>query len=483
MKQRATQLKEAVAKRWRQFVRGEQGNAPVLRRFAKNFSLSAGGSVASMLIGLGRTALLTKTLAVASFGKVLIVTDLFNFVMLFLDVRVHDVLYRFYPQFEEEGNREALRGLLLGGLLICLGLGLLVGGGMLLVAPWMASFFYDDPALASLFRVYAGAVVFSAFTGFYTPILRIHDRFSSIIIPQVLGNAVTLCALLVYILGLGGRALDVIVMAFAAGLVLQAVPPLVMALRLTAPYLRRPSGGRGAWQALAPYKRELKSTLYQTNIAGYLKLGSEQGGAFLLGVLSTPEQVALYGIARQFSKPLAMLQGNIQTAITPEVFTLYAKDKKRQLYALVKRFVTGKLVLGGLALGAAFLLARPLILLIAKPEYLAAIPVFYVFVTTVYVTFVALTFYPLTVAMGRLKRRNLFVAARFVYLGVAAALGLDALRLSAAQLAGSLTTRLGADLFVFGALRDAAGEEEGSSDEGNTPQNVKDELIAQETSS
>jgi O-antigen/teichoic acid export membrane protein len=431
-------------------------SAGVLTRFVRNFSLSAGGSAANILIGVARTALLTKTLPVESYGRILIVVDLFRFVKMFVDVRVSDVLYKYLPAFEESNSETAAKGLLVLGLTICAVLGGVVAGGIFFTSEWIAKSFYEDANLSSGFRIYAAGVVFAAFSGFYRPILRLRDRFSLLIVPQVLGQFVTLVFLGVYLLGVGGRQFNLIIAAFAGGMLIRSLVPLVAALRLSAPHLSGWWKLRDEWKALSPYRQELVATLWQTNLAGYLKLGSQQGGGFLLGVLSTPRQVALYGIARQLARPLKVLQNNVQTAIAPEIFTLHAESEMSKLYSFTKGFLKAKAVVGGMALVAAFFLARPAVLLIAQPEYLEAVPVFWAMVSVTFVTFVTLTLYPLTVAMGKLTRRNLCMGARFVYIGGAATLGLDAFKMAVAQFAGALTTAAGADVPTFLQLKHAA---------------------------
>jgi O-antigen/teichoic acid export membrane protein len=423
-----------------------QADATLLKRFGKNFSISAAGSVASALLAFGRTVLLAKMLPVEGYGRILIVLDLFAFLILFLDLRIHDVLYRFYPAFEEQGRPQAVATLLAAGLLACLGLGLVLSGSLFLLAPWMASTIYDAPVLGPMLQVYAVAVIFSAFKGFYVPVLRIRDRFSAIVVPDVVANLVVVGALAVYFVGLGARGLLGVVVVFAVAEMVRTLPPLVMALRCEWGRLR---DERKHLSTLQSDRKAILSTLWHTNLTGYLKLGSEQGGAFLLGVLSTPTQVALYGIARQLTRPLIMLQGNVQTAVAPEIFTLAAQRKYEQLRRLVNRFLVAKLAIGISIMAAALFLARPVILMVAKPEYMAAAPIFLVICATIVLSFISLAFYPLTVALDRMLRRNVTVASRLLYLAGAVLTGLNAFSLALAQLAGSATTRLGCDLVVY----------------------------------
>ncbi len=173
-----------------QFFSGKRNT--VWQRVAKNFSITFIGSVVLIAIGLGRTAILTKSLTLDDYGRLLIVINLFLFLGAFLSVRVSDVIYRFYPQFKQQGDVNALRGLIALCFILTLAVGLIIGGGVYTLAPWIARKFYQDPTLAILFRVYAGAAIISAFSGIYTPILRLHYRFLLIMIPQILGGVSTL---------------------------------------------------------------------------------------------------------------------------------------------------------------------------------------------------------------------------------------------------------------------------------------------------
>jgi O-antigen/teichoic acid export membrane protein len=259
--------------------------------------------------------------------------------------------------------------------------------------------------------------------------------------------------LLVYLIVLGRTDLFWIVAIFAGAEVIRTVPPLVVALRYEWARLwwerKHPS-------TLAQERPAILSTLWHTNLAGYLKLGADQGGGFLLGILSTPTQLAIYGIARQLTRPLVMLQVNVQTALAPEVFTAAARKGYPQLLRLTRRFTAMKTGVAVVLLAGAVVFAEPIVLLVASPDYLGAVPVFYLMCAMVALTFSTLTFYPLTVALDHMLRRNVVEAIRFVFIGAAVASGLDALKMTAAQFAGSATTLLGSDLFVYRDLKQRA---------------------------
>lgn len=415
------------------------------RRVIRNLSVGVGGSGFAMVLALATTALVTRTISIDDFGRVMIVLDLFAFILMFLDLRVQDVLFRYFPDWRREAPRERVRALLVVSLTASAGLGIVVLAGAVSASPWIARAWYDDPSLAPLIRIYAIASMAAAFTGFSTAILRIHDRFSAVVVPQVIGWMVTLGFLLVYLLVLDGRELRVVIGGYAVGAFIRSAVPLVLSLNQVREWWGRRPGERSLWAALAGQKRALSGMFLQTNLTGYLKLGSDRGGAFLLGLLSSPAQVAIFGLARQLTAPLVMLQGNVQASVAPEIFELRAGKNYASLQRMIGLLTRSQVLTSlGLLLVAA-LGARPAILAVSGSQYLAAVPVFLVLFVAGLVNYSAVAFYPLAVALEKLKRRNLMASLRFVYLGIAALMGMTALTLSVVQLAGNVTTRVGAD--------------------------------------
>jgi O-antigen/teichoic acid export membrane protein len=229
---------------------------------------------------------------------------------------------------------------------------------------------------------------------------------------------------------------------------LQGIPPFLLALysvrhRLS---LRRLAQAK---QAFAPQRDRVFATLFQTNLVGYLTFGADAGGAFLLGVFASPTQVAYYGIATQLTRPFRILQNNITSVIVPEIVSLWGKEQVRRVYTLVKSYSSWAFVVGAVGALMLALLAKPLLLIIAPPGYLPALPVIYISLLTVYLNISSLPFYSLALCLDRLKSRNLILAVQLVYLAVAVAVGLSAVTLAWTQASGSLTVRLLNDLPLF----------------------------------
>ncbi|MEP6742224.1 MAG: oligosaccharide flippase family protein [bacterium] len=389
------------------------------------------------------------------YGRLLIILNLFIFLNSFFGLRVSDVMFRFFPPLKEDADARALKDLLLFCLGICVASGLLIYVTVLVISPWLAEHIYSHAGLSTLFNIYGCTILVYAFSGIYEPILRIYDRFSAIVLPQILGSVFTLMALFIYFTTKReGYDLRVVVAAFTVGVLVQIIPPFVQALRLVSPFLVQVKGRETA-PGLTKYRRQLARCLFNSNLSGYLKFAIDPGDVFLLGVFSSPTQVALYGLAKQLTSPLALLQTTIQTAITPEITNLFAKLKLQQLRRLVTRYVISAFVFGGLLLLGALLLGQVLILHFFTAQYLTALPVFYCLIVAAWLLLVFLVFRPLAVSLDLLKWHNLaLLLSAVVIIGLIFAGELSALKMAYVQLGEAAILRLSFSLLVWKKVRD-----------------------------
>ncbi|HVF67508.1 MAG TPA: oligosaccharide flippase family protein [Pyrinomonadaceae bacterium] len=433
--------------------RTSAGDGPLWLRFRRNLSIGLLGSVLSVAVRLAQTALLAKALSIDDFGRVLIVTNLFVFLEAFVGLRVSDLVFRLFQPLEERGDARALQGLLLLSLALSLATGLVVGVGVFALSPWISGRFYGGVELAPLFKIYACAAVPSALREVYEPVLRIRDRFTSVVVPQVLGGLATFAILAAYLLKTDPYDLRVVVAAFAVGVFVQTLPPLASALRLMRASLVGIEVGAAA-RSLGKYRRELWGTLFHSNVSGYLKFAVNPGDVFLLGLFSGPAQVALYGLARQLTAPLALLQTNAQTAVAPEVMSLVAARRFAQLRRLVGRYVTAAAAVGVFAVACGLTLGGFVINLLSRPEYAPALPVFYVLLIASSLMLAAVVFRPASVGLDLMRWYNagLLLSACVVFAFVLAG-GLDARRMAYAQLFGALIVRVACNVPVWARLR------------------------------
>lgn len=427
----------------------------LFNRLARNFSIGFLGSLLVAIIGVGRTAVLTKTVSIETVGKIFIILNLFDLLSTFLSVRVNDLLLRFYPQFSKEKNKNQLLGLLYISILLCLAVGIVTCCGVFFTANWFSEKFYHDPTLSHAFRIYAPTMLFLSFQGYYATILRLHDRFSAVVIPQVIGVSVTFILLLIYIfLWERGIRLEGIVLIYTIGAIVRSLIPLVISLRESL-FAMNGLWRQGIFNSLKPYRTQLLSNLFHTNLVGYLKIASDTGGFFLLGILSTPSQMAYFGIAKQLATLLKMIKNNFQNAIAPEITYLWSESHLSQLFSLLKRIVLHSTVWGGLFILPILIFIKPLLLLITTNDYFNAIPTIYLLIVATYINFITTAFYPLTVAMDYMPRRNFVVSFRLLFLGLGIFYGLNAIVLALVHVTGVIFIRIFADFPLMCRLKQA----------------------------
>jgi O-antigen/teichoic acid export membrane protein len=425
----------------------------IWRRARRNLSISATGSAFLFAVKFAQTALLTKLLKVEDFGRLLIVINFFVFLDSFFGVRVSDAVFRFFPAFKAQGDERSLKGLLLICLGICAGSGLLIYLLVLVLSPWLTNRFYPQLGLTPLLRIYGLTILLTSFSGVYEPILRLHDRFIAGIAPQVIGSVVTLGLLIAYFAREAVYDLEIVVAVFAIGGFIQTVPPLISALRIVRRFLQAP-GFIESLHALRLHRDLLTGTFLNSNFSGYLKLAISPGDVFLLGLFSSPTQLAYYGLAKQLTAPLAFLQTNLEMAINPEIATLTGRRQFAQLKCLLGRYFMRTLAIGSLLLIGVILVGHVLISFFLSPAYAAALPIFYLLAIAAWLLLVLLVFRPLALNLDLLRWHNLglLISALIVILIIAAG-RLSAYTMAAIQLIDALVLRSLFSTLVWNRLR------------------------------
>ena len=424
----------------------------IWRRFRRNLSIAVVGNAAGVVLKLFQAVLLTKFLRIDDYGRVLIVTNLSLFLYSFLGVRVNDAIFRFFQPFKEQNDTAALRQLLLICLGLCLTSALIIIILILAFSGTLSGYVYLDPGLASLFKIFAVTLIVTSFSGVYEPILRLHDRFSLLMWSQVVGSFVTLITLAVYFLlpGGGGYDLRIVVGSIVLGVLIQGITPLLKTLQLLKPFLSE----KNETTAQNKFRSELASCLVNSNLSGYLKFATSPGDIFLLGLFSSPTHVAWYGLARQFAGPLSIMEVTIQTAITPEIILLRAKERWTQLKQLIARYVAAIALIGCVGFLPILLLGRTIILTLLPSQYSGALPVFYCLITSALFLLLLLVFRPLAVTLDLLKWHNLALVGSVVLLVfLIATRQLNSLSMAYVQLIEAAVFRAAFGFFVWRRLR------------------------------
>ncbi len=439
--------------RLRSMFRIRASETSLYKRIFKNFSISLTGSLGLSLLNIAWIAILTKSLSIADYGYVIIVVNLFSTILAFLSFRVGDALFRFYPEFNLRKEERPISGLLFVSFLLSISVGIITSVSLYIFADDIARAWYDNADLARLFRLYAFVAPLSSLTGMNQALLRLKDRYLLITTHQIIGRVLRIVAVVVMFFVLGMKGITYAVAALLIGEVYTQGSLLISMLYVLKLRLFRATPIK-ALRSLKPFRKNLVSTFVQTNIMGYLRLFASPGDTFLVGIFSTPEQVAFYSIATTLTRMFNLYINNARTSITPEITTLYAEGRFRHLHKFFARqFVVGVLIAAPIFL-AFVLFGKPVIALLSKPQYLSAYTVILVFILNYLSSFQFIGFYPLAMVMNKLGLRNLYMlGAVFATFLAIFTVGLNALTMALLGLLRTLGLNYGFNLPLYFQIR------------------------------
>lgn len=419
-------------------------------RIVGNFTLSISGALFNMIIRLLNMSLLTKLLTVEGYGKVQIVLSLCNFLIFFLDIKMEVMIYKYLPKFRKEKKDKEILGLFWLSILYCLVLGLFVFSIVFWSSELIATTFYEDKHLSQIISMYSWSIIISTFTTVCSAILRLHNHFKFIVIPQSISALSTLLLIFTFYYLNDYINIKEVIIINLIGVIIAKLPALIKtSLIFKNEYKAKLSSIHLNIKSLHPYRKEISNLLFQTNLEGYLKLGAEKGGIFLLGIFSTPTQVAYFTIAKNLIVPLRTLRKNINTSLSPELYNLLAKDKYSQVNNTLRKLFIATISLSVVALFFAFLTAKPIFTFFTKSEYLNALPNFYIQLIVFSLSFFSIFLYSIYVTTNQLKRRNKLMTLQIMCIAISLVIGINAINLAIAQLVGNLIIIIFSDIYVY----------------------------------
>jgi O-antigen/teichoic acid export membrane protein len=206
-------------------------------------------------------------------------------------------------------------------------------------------------------------------------------------------------------------------------------------------------GERLSWRVLSQENEGLASYTATTNIASSLDLGGKQLAVLLVGLIVAPAAAGGFRLAQQLAQALAKLSQLLARAIFPELVRSRAAgaEGNADFDRLLRRTVRMSAFGAGIVFAALLLIGRPVLVLIAGPDFLYVYPVLLVLGTAAAVDFAAVGFEPAVIALGR---PGLALKLRFVSTGILVGLmlvlprWLESIGAAAAILAGSIVSYL-----------------------------------------
>lgn len=167
----------------------------------------------------------------------------------------------------------------------------------------------------------------------------------------------------------------------------------------------------------------------------------------MLGWWRAPEEIGFYSAAQKIIQVFYTLPAILASSIFPVISRFVGQKKEQEATSLMERsittmlFIALPLVLGGLILG------KPIINLLYGREYLSAVPVFQILVTTLLIFFPSIIISNMVLAYNKQKK-----VAPFIALGSLVNIGLNVLLIPVWGIVGSAIATFFAQFAVNGPI-------------------------------
>ena len=383
------------------------------QKVALNTGVQIGGRVVALAVGLLTLRLTAGYLGVSSFGQLAIVISVTGLVAVIADLGVTTTLARELAKAPGDATR-------LGGDLLRFRLtsSFSAAALVLVLIPFLPYDYETKLALA----IAVGGMVFTILGGFPIAFFQTNLR-------QDLSAAVDI---LTKSLGLGAivlvRALDLGLYGLVALMVGVNAVGCLAAFSLSRRFWS--INLRTNWARARPLVRD--SILI--GIVSMIGLLHFRGDAILLSFMKPAADVGIYAIAFRFVDQAFLLAGLFLTTMFPIITRAIHHDPERAQYAINRTFQA--LALAGIAVTlTVYVLASPLVRLVAGPEFDAAVEPLRVLALALPSMFVAPVFYNVLISLNKQKTLivfglaslafnvslNLVLIPRYSYNGAAAA--------------------------------------------------------------
>lgn len=371
---------------------GESGGEGFARILANTGWLLGGKGVGAVL-SLAYLAIVTRTLGVADFGRFALVLSAAQAIKTLTTFDSWQIIIRFGQAHLAEGRLDMLNRLLRFCIVIDLA-SALVGSLLAAVAVFafgpMMGLSREMGTQAVLFCMVMLLTIRSAPTG----VLRLFDRF----------DAGALAETMIPIGRMIAAVLALFLMPTIGGFLLGwAAAELLCALAYWGLALREARGRIGHWRAgrAMDARREnpgILAFLTSTNLQTTMASMGQQVTVLIIGAFVGPTGAGLYRFANQLSNSLAKISTLLSRSIFVELSRTHATQGMEQLRALFRRTSRLSLIAGGIIIALTALLGRPLLGLIAGPDFLPAYPLLLLLGIAASIDLVGVSYRPLLMA-------------------------------------------------------------------------------------
>lgn len=340
------------------------GTSTQVRQIAKNSSLNLLTTLVAFVTGTGASIIAARLLGPADLGLFAFVNWTFTTLLLLVDPGLSSAIAKFVSELLGSGKQAIGNTLTLAVLLVQAGIGMLAGLLLWALGDQIANLMGQPPAGLYL-PVMGLAVPTAMIAGILRARLSGFQRYDLISLAGIVNSCFLLVGTVVVLAqGLGVR-----------GLVLLTVAGSFLQLALFAFFVPRQ---RNLWRLEPVPAQMIRRVLsYSVGVFFITSLDSiiwQRSETFFLGLFSTTEQIAYYGLAYSIAGILVtMLPAAISGVLMPALSNYHGagqRDRMQDIYARTTKYVEIVVLpvcLGGIAI------ARPMVELFYGPAYLPVV--------------------------------------------------------------------------------------------------------------
>jgi O-antigen/teichoic acid export membrane protein len=267
---------------------------------------------------------LARVLGAEALGIYALGMTIIGFLGIFNALGLPQSAVRFVAAYCATGKIELLRGFLGRGILLLLISNILLGGGVLLVGPWIALHFYHTQALQTYLGWFALIMMLGALNTFFGQVLAGYkDVARRTVVTNLIGSPTMM------LLTLGLAALGLGLRGYIIAQVLSAV--IVLILLVAVVWRLTPRAARSfAWR-LPPLEKEVMSFSAVILGTGLLEFLMAQSDKILIGFYLGARDVGIYAVATALVTFVPILLQSVNQIFSPSIADLYARGQQELL--------------------------------------------------------------------------------------------------------------------------------------------------------
>ena len=396
-----------------QTTNNSQATDSPLRRLLRNAGYLLGSRVLRDGMGLLSLALVARHLGPGGFGVIALLQSYTFTINWLVNFQTWQAIVRYGAGMDDPSRRGELRGLLRLALLLDAATALLGGLLGVVLAGWAGELWGWDETTVRLARWYCLLTIVPDWTGTWTGILRLFDRFGLMCAQGVIASIVKLSGAII------GVTSDWVVTDFiwlwmaaeASGLLLAAV----FSAWVSAAQQMITGEAPGCRQVLKQHPGLLRFFV-TTNWHATVRMASKEADTLIIGAMMGSAGAGLFKIVKQIASVLSRAADPLYQAVYPELARLWTEGDRDGFRHILRRSTAIGLAVGVGYLGLFWLAGEWVLVTLLGGDYALAYEPTLIYLVAVGLSAASFAFHPAALAMDRpTDSLTVLVSATVVY--------------------------------------------------------------------